>query len=234
MWNNANQAINQINLSFEQTEQDKSKLSNEIYDLEGMTGRKTRQFYNNLLNTHLPLNYLEIGVWRGSSFISSMYKNNNVSGIAIDNFDVNYSGPNQGSQNKELFIENVNKFLINGETHELRLHEFYQIDVNKLPKTDVYLYDGDHIEHFQYNAFKKMYTCFSDICVVIIDDYNAKDVQKGTQRAKKEFGVDIPFKLVYEKEITYTNDGSHTPIDIAKKEFWNGIYVCVLEKIHEI
>ena len=84
-----------------------------------------------------------------------------------------------------------------------------------------------------YNAFKKMHPCFSDICVVVIDDWNATGVQDGTNRAKLEFGKEIPFEICFEKEVRYTYDGSHTPIEIATTEYWNGIYVAVLKRINE-
>jgi hypothetical protein len=31
--------------------------------------------------------------------------------------------------------------------------------------------------------------------------------------------------------VQYTQDGSHTPIDIAQREYWNGIYVAVLKRV---
>jgi hypothetical protein len=231
MWDSIEQAIRQIKTSFENANNHQSKLTKNILKMEGMTGKKTRHFYNNLLEHKNKLNYLEIGVWRGSSFTSAMYKNTNVTGLAVDDFNPNYGGRNSGAENYNLFLKNTNFFLTNEEKYDVLVKEFYKIEPEKLPKFDVYLYDGDHIEHFQYNAFKKMYSCFADICVIVIDDYNATSVQEGTERAKKELGVTIPFKIIYETDIKYTNDGSHTPIDIAEKEFWNGIYVCVLERI---
>lgn len=231
MWESISDAIDNIEKSFKNADLYKSKLTNEILQIEGMTGKKTKHFYNNILEYKNNLNYLEIGVWRGSSFISSMYKNTNVNGLAVDNFDPNYGGPDSGAENYNIFLNNTSNFLKNKEIYDILIKNFYELEPEKLPKFDVYLYDGDHIEHFQYNAFKKMYPCFSNICVVIIDDYNAIGVKDGTERAKKEFGNSIPFKIVYEKNITYTLDGSHTPIEIAKEEYWNGIYVCVLDKI---
>lgn len=232
MWDNITQAIYQVENSFKNADKLKSKLTEDIITLEGMTGKKTRHFYNNLLDTRKKTKYLEIGSWRGSSFISAMYKNNNAWGMAIDDFNPHYGGPNAGVDNLSIMKSNCEKFL-SKDKYEINVQEFYALDVKTLPTFDVYLYDGDHVEHFQYNAFKKMYPCFADICIVVIDDYNATGVKNGTERAKKEFGSTIPFKVVHEKEITYTTDGSHTPIDIAKEEYWNGIYVCVLEKINE-
>lgn len=231
MWNSTEQATKQIKTSFENANNHQSKLTEDILKMEGMTGKKTRHFYNNLLEHKNKLNYLEIGVWRGSSFTSAMYKNTNVTGLAVDDFDPNYGGPNSGIENYNLFVKNTTSFLINKEKYNILTEEFYKIEPEKLPKFDVYLYDGDHGENFHYDAFKKMYSCFADICIVIIDDFNWLEVQQGTERAKKELGTTIPYKIIYETDVKYTTNGETTPMDIAKEEFWNGIYVCVLEKI---
>jgi hypothetical protein len=231
MWKTIEEAISHVDRSFEKAELFESKVTPEILSLEGMTGFKTRHFYNNLLEVDSPMNYLEIGVWRGSSFISAMYKNLNVNGIAMDDFNPNYGGPNSGEANHRLFLENTSSHLSNGEQYEVKVKEFYSLDVSELPKIDIYLYDGDHIDHYQYNAFKKMYPCFSDICVVIIDDWNASGVQIGTNKAKREMCGEIPFEIVHERMVQYTQDGSHTPIDIAQREYWNGIYVAVLKRV---
>lgn len=52
-----------------------SKLSDDIMLLDGMTGTKTRHLYNNICSMGYR-NYLEIGTWKGSSFISALYHNN--------------------------------------------------------------------------------------------------------------------------------------------------------------
>jgi hypothetical protein len=230
MWESTEQAVKKVKESLSLANQYQSKLSPQVLGLEGMTGLKTRHFYNNLLGGDTNLNYLEIGTWRGSSFISSMYRNLNVKGYAVDDFNPNYGGTNMGVLNLELFKKNTQECLYAGEKFETIISEFYQFDPLSVPKIDTYLYDGDHIEHFQYNAFKRIFPCFADICVVIIDDYNALEVQSGTDKALKEFGKEIPFKVIHEEKIVYTTDGSHTPLEKAQIEFWNGIYVAVLEK----
>ena len=63
--------INHVNKSFENAENNVSKLSSEILSLDGMTGNKTRHFYNNILNID-DARYLEIGTWKGSSLCSAM------------------------------------------------------------------------------------------------------------------------------------------------------------------
>lgn len=233
MWESVEQAVNHIKHSLCETHSFRSKLVPEILQLEGHSGTKTRLFYNNLLNCNVPLNYLEIGSYMGSSFVSAMYKNFNVNGIAVDNYDIKYCITQEESDKRYgIFLKNVDTFLSNGEKTLHLKEDFYNLNVQELPKLDVYLFDGDHAEKDQYDAFKVMYPCFADICVVIIDDYNQLSVQSGTELALAEMPDQIPFEVKYKKKITYTSDGSHTPFRVAMKEFWNGTCIFVLEKVN--
>jgi hypothetical protein len=72
--------------------------------MDGMSGNKTRHLYNNICSLN-GANYLEIGTWKGSSFISTFYENH-INSIVIDNWD-EFNGP------KDEFISNVNKFCPN-------------------------------------------------------------------------------------------------------------------------
>ena len=233
MWESSDQAIDHVKKSLALTQLFRSKIDNEkIISMEGHSGSKTRHFYNNLLNAIIPLNYLEVGSYMGSSFISAMYKNTNAHGIAVDNFDTKYCvNQEEADKRYNAFLENISNFLTHGEDFVHLKQDFRKLDLQSLPKLDVYLFDGDHCEQDQYDAFKIMYPCFADICVVIIDDYNQLSVQSGTEKAFAEMPDEIPFEVKFKHIITYTKDGSQTPRwSIAFKEFWNGMGVFVLEK----
>jgi hypothetical protein len=79
-----------IDTAFKNAENDISKLTDDILSMEGMTGKKTRHFYNNLLNTE-DARYLEIGCWKGSSVCSAMY-GNKAKIVCIDNWS-EFEGP---------------------------------------------------------------------------------------------------------------------------------------------
>jgi len=98
---------------------------------------------------------------------------------------------------------------------------------NNSPKFNIYLYDGNHSYESQYKALTYYYDFLEDIFILIIDDWNwTSTVEKGTRNAIK----DLNLTILYEKEIKLTNDGSTTPLDIAKNTWWNGIYIAVLCK----
>jgi len=79
-----------VNKAFENAEINVSKITNDIISIDGMSGTKTRHFYNNLLNFE-DARYLEIGTWKGSSVCSAMYKNN-AKVVCIDNWS-EFNGP---------------------------------------------------------------------------------------------------------------------------------------------
>lgn len=209
--------ISHLDLSFKNADEGVSKISQEIISMEGMTGTKTRHFYNNLLSMK-DARYLEIGTWKGSSVCSAMYKNNAIV-TCIDNWS-GFSGP------KEEFLVNFNKY--KGENNASFIEsDCFKIDISSLSTSfNIYLYDGGHTEMEHYNALKYYYNCLDDIFIFIVDDWNWDGVRSGTLRSI----TDLKLEYLYKKEIRLTTDGSHTPGGICETTWHNGICVFVLKK----
>ncbi len=74
-----NNLIEHVELSIQNAIDNISKINNDVINVEGMTGIKTRHLYNNICSykksNNEKLKYLEIGTWKGSSLISALYKN---------------------------------------------------------------------------------------------------------------------------------------------------------------
>ncbi len=193
-----------------------SKITTELINMYGMTGKKTRHFYNNLLN-FVDARYLEIGVWKGSSVCSAMYKNK-ASITCIDNWS-EFENP------RNEFYNNINNF--KGENIVSIFEEdCFNIDISKLSKFNIYMYDGAHTYDAHYKALTYFYNCLDDLFILIIDDWNWDIVRNGTIDAIKNLNLNI----IYEEEIRLTYDNSHTNIEIAKETWWNGIYIALLQK----
>jgi hypothetical protein len=181
-----------------------------------MSGKLTRHFYNNLLNTE-DARYLEIGTWKGSSVCSAMC-GNKAKVICIDNWS-EFAGP------KDEFLVNFNKF--KGENDATFIEsDCFQVDVSLLPKFNIYMYDGCHKHESHYKALLHYYNCLDDVFIFIVDDWNWKDVRNGTFEAIEKLKLNI----LYEKEIRLTWDDSHTSFPEAKNTWHNGIYIAVLQK----
>lgn len=217
--------------SFEKAKRDESKISDEILQLDGMTGKKTRHLYNNLLDME-DARYLEIGTWKGSSLCAAMY-GNRARVFAMDNWS-EFVDPNgyfisktgeKISENfgdvKGEFLRNFYKFRGDNQADFIE-HDCYTFDVSILPKFNIYLFDGPHEEENHYNALVHYLSCMDDVFIYIVDDWNWKNVRDGTKRSFDRLGVEI----IYEESIQLAEDDCTT----EKETWWNGVYVAVLRK----
>jgi len=205
-----------IENAFQNAENNISKINDEIIKMQGMSGTQTRHFYNNLLNTS-DARYLEIGTWKGSSVCSAMY-GNKAKVICIDNWS-EFEGP------KQEFLQNFNKFRGENEAFFIE-NDCFNVDISKLPKFNIYMYDGNHTNESHYKALIHYYNSLDDIFIFIVDDWNWKDVREGTKNSIKRLNL----KVLYEKEIRLTWDESVTPEPQLSQTWWNGIYVAILQK----
>jgi hypothetical protein len=207
---------NLIDISIFNAENNISKITNDILNMEGMTGTKTRHFYNNLLDSE-DARYLEIGSWKGSSICSAMY-GNKANVLCIDNWS-EFGGP------KTEFLENFKKFKGNNFATFIE-SDCYKLDVDLLPKFNIYMYDGYHSYECQYKALIHYYNCLDDIFIFVVDDWNCKEARTGTMDSIQHLKLNV----LYGKEIRLTNDDTHTPMHIAKESWWNGMAVFILQK----
>jgi hypothetical protein len=194
---------------FLNAENEVSKITTGIIRMEGMSGVKTRHFYNNLLNKD-DARYLEIGTWKGSSVCSAMC-GNKAKVVCIDNWS-EFGGP------KNEFLTNFNAYKGENDARFIE-QDCYKVDVSTLPKFNMYMYDGDHTKDSHYKALVHYYECLDDIFIFIVDDWNWEDVRTGTQESLKQ----LQLSVLYEKEI-------FTPRVGMPDTWWNGIYVAILQK----
>jgi hypothetical protein len=195
----------------------KSKITQDILTMEGMSGIHTRHFYNNIMSMD-DARYLEIGTWKGSSVCSAMC-NNKATVVCIDNWS-EFGGP------KQEFLENFEKF--KGENNAKFIEsDCFAVDVSTLPKFNVYMFDGDHNEESHYKALVHFYECMDDEFIFIVDDWNWEKVRTGTFNSFKQLNIEI----LYETEVRTTFDDSHPPWGSDQQRAWhNGIYVAVIRK----
>ncbi len=213
----ADEWIAHVEASFEKAEQSTSRLSEEILSMEGMCGTFTRHFYNNVCNFE-GCRFIEIGSWTGASLCSAMFRNH-LSAVSIDNWS-QFGGP------KQIFLENVSKYKGHCELSIIE-QDCFAVDMNELGSCNVFLYDGHHSKESQYKALMQYYGHFENYAIVIIDDWNWKDVREGTKEAMK----DLEISVLFEKEIFLNEDDvKDMPRHKGRHTWWNGIYVMVICK----
>jgi hypothetical protein len=205
-----------IQTSFSNAENRISKITDDIISMPGMTGTLTRHFYNNILNID-DSRYLEIGTWAGSSVCSAMC-GNKAKVVCIDNWS-QYDGP------KETFLKNFEQFKGENDAQFIE-SDCFTLDTSTLPKFNIYMYDGNHSHDSHYRALSHFYNCLDDTFIYIVDDWNWQDVRNGTKNAIEAMKLSV----LYDKEIRLTWNEDHTPMDVAAKTWWNGIYVAILQK----
>lgn len=205
----------------------KTEQGKEILNHQGMSGKKTRHLYNNLLSCKIHNGveikmpkYLEIGVWYGSSSISGIYKND-VNGYFIDNWS-------QFGGDKKVFINNITKYLTKESECYFLEGDCWKINRDKLGKNfNIYLYDGPHTEEDHYKAIDYYYDNMSELFIMIVDDWMWKEVRDGTMRAIKEKNLKI--KFMYEIFLS-PEELEGMVYHKGRETWWNGCAVMLLEK----
>jgi len=206
------QLIDHIKSSLNNTNNYISKITDEILKMDGMSGKKTRHFYNNICSMN-DARYLEIGTWKGSSICSAMC-NNKMTCVAIDDWS-GFGGP------KTEFLKNFNKF--KGKNNATFIEKnCWDIDVTTLGKFNIYMYDGHHSETNHFKALNHYTSCLDDEFIYLVDDWNLLQVREGTLKSIKNSNLEI----LYQKEIyTKAKGGMGQPY-----EWWNGLSIFVLKK----
>ncbi len=189
------------------------KITQEILEIGGMSGRKYRYFINNLIESMENPAYLEIGVWAGSTLCSAIF-GNRVTATAIDNWS-QFKGPS------DRFFANLARFKGPSAKVSFLERDFRQVDYGSLGIHDVFLFDGPHEEIDQHDGLTLAQPALAQEFVLIVDDWNWPQVRQGTFRAIKELGLRMDFIA----EIRTTLDGSG-----ATGDWHNGYLIAALSK----
>ena len=206
-----------IETAFANAENGVSKITSELMQMEGMTGIKTRHFYNNLLN-RADSRYLEIGSWKGSSVCSAMC-GNNATVLCIDNWS-EFGGP------KEEFLKNFNNYKGMNNANFLE-QDCFKVDLTNVGKFNIYMYDGYHSEDAHFRALVHFYNSLDDTFIFVVDDWNLEFVRNGTWRSFAK----LKLTVLYDKEIfTPCNGNGNGTVTPVPNTWWNGIYVAILKK----
>jgi hypothetical protein len=213
--------VEHLQKSFEAAENEQSKLIPDILELEGFSGNMTRHFYNNLLNRE-GMKYLEVGTWLGSTVCSAMYRNT-ATVVCIDNWS---EFPVNGKSVKDIFLKNLETYK-GSNTVNLIEADCFTVDVARLPKFNVYLYDGAHTQEDHRKALIHFYDCLEDEFIFICDDWNWPYVRNGTIEAVHQLGLEVVYSL---ERGCQNDDPIPIPYVYGKNSWWNGIWAAVLRK----
>ena len=191
--------------------ENKSKITPDILQIEGMSGSKTRHFYNNLVNMD-DARYLEIGTFMGSTVCAAMYENN-ATVVCVDDWS-------EFQNNLDVFLKNFNKF--KGKNNATFIEkDCFSIDLSTLPKFNIYMYDGNHSDWSHYHALRYFLPSLDNTFIYVVDDWNWKGVRDSTYQAIRDLNITVN----YEKTIIIPDENYPD-----KSGWWNGIGIFVLTK----
>lgn len=208
--------IAHVQKSIELAEQKISKLSDTILEVSGLTSHQVKHLLNNLCS--MPgNNYLEIGIWKGSTFTAAIYNNSDSikHAVGIDN----WSELGGAKTARGECIKNLK--LIEGAPFRFYEHDAFTIDKSILfnGPVDIYFYDGEHTEEAQEKAFTYYDSILAPSFIALVDDWNFPSVPVGTKAAFEKLGYTILFERVLPAR--YNQD-----VD----QWWNGLYIAVIRR----
>ncbi len=136
---------------------------------------------------------------------------------------------NLSQEKTSLFVSSssyseVPHFHMANAKFETFIHLFLKNSVKCLPQMDeevfFFFYDGNHSSLHQELAFKYFNDVFADVFIVVVSDWNWRDVQIGTRRAFRA----LKYKVLFEA----TLQGARWEGDTEMYE--NGVYLAVIRK----
>ena len=190
-----------------------------ILNYQGMSGKKTRHLYNNIMNNE-DVKYLEIGTWYGSSSISAIYQND-IQALFIDNWS-------QFGGDKKIFQDAIGRFLTKKADCKLLESDCWKVNTKKIGTGyNVYLYDGGHTEEDHFKSLDYYYNNLDDVFIFMVDDWCWGDVRDGTWRAIEK--LDLKVRFCHEVLMS-PEERVNFPNHAGRDNWWNGIAIFVLEK----
>lgn len=211
-----------IKESIEKAQSLKLKLPKWILNLNGMSGRKYRKVINNIIKHIDNPKYLEIGCWTGSTSCSAIYKNN-LQATFIDNWSQKFNNQNNPCK---IFFKNLEKS--NSKNSNLRVinKDFNKVNFNDIGKFNIYFYDASHHKVDHFNAMYLTRNCLEENYIVIIDDWNWKQVREGTYQGLEK-NKDI---LISQIQIRTTQDDSRPITEGLYSDWHNGYSFFIMKK----
>ena len=198
----------------------KTELPEWCLRTRGMSGRKYRMLINSLVGRIEQPRYLEIGSWAGSTAAAAMY-GHALKAVCIDNWS-EFGGP------KDVFEQVTNQARASGRVEFGFLEsDFRQVNYGAIGDYNIYLFDGPHLYQDQYDGVSLVQPALTPEHILVVDDWNFRQVRDGTRHALAALEATCLFAL----EIRTTQDDSHAQLASGENSDWhNGYFIGVMRK----
>lgn len=199
-----------------------TKLSQEILEINGLSGRKFRVMLNHLVYNVVDARYLEIGSWLGSTACSACF-NNKLKITCIDNWSQNFD---KNLIPKNEFDKNLKKVITPNIQFSLIQKNFRDINFSKIGKHNIYLYDAGHTYNDHYDAIDKVLPALTKKFILIVDDWNWKQVREATNDAIKKNSL----RIIAQVSVRTTRDDSSAIVTGKNSDWHQGCSFIILTK----
>lgn len=181
----------------------KSSLPKEYFDkLESMAPVKTRHFLNNLCSLE-NARYLEVGLFKGGSFLCSAHGNPTLQMTGIENFSEFQDDGHKtnGKTVEQSFLEQIHYFSSPNQRQRMKVlrENAFGIDVTKIGQFDIYFYDGNHSREAHRLSLTHFDAALADPFILVVDDWccSFRGPHDGTLEAISRLG----YRLRYFEEL---------------------------------
>ncbi|MCI5051985.1 MAG: hypothetical protein MRY21_02460 [Simkaniaceae bacterium] len=144
------------------------------------------------------ISHLHIGLLGGDSFLSALYGNQQLMGaqIGVDWFQ---------ECPKKIFFDNCSKYIDLTKTQIIDSGCF-AVDKSQIKQSiDLYFYDADHSILAHERAITYYDSVFSNVCTIVIDDWDCPWVRMATFKAFEK----MKYNILYETFIPAEKIGGH-------------------------
>jgi hypothetical protein len=168
--------------------------------------------------------YLEIGVDRGTTFISALYKNNAKYAVGIDS----YGGSLFADDIKKKFLQMAEFFdLYESKDFHLIHNDCFTLgdqdkEVLSKHKFNIFFYDGSQTIESCSKLFNYYYEFLDDIFIFVVDDWSKEPVNQGIRKSLENCNLNV---------LKEWNLGHSMFLKNSMELAWhNGIYISVIKK----
>jgi hypothetical protein len=192
-----------------------SKMDEVAWSVPALSSLRIRHLMNNL--GAISNRYFESGVHVSGLFSSVIRNNPNLwSATANDNWASDETGD---IKYYDQFMANTLKCICENTKLTVIKKDTFDVDPSwVVGPIDLYLFDASHDYESQRKAMTHFLPAMADEFILCVDDYDWKEVWKGTQDGLADAGVEI----LYEH--------SFVGNDHDNEGFWNGFYVALVKK----
>jgi hypothetical protein len=193
-----------IAASLEQADNERSKISERERDLFGLSSIRLKCLINNLCAGG-KVNYLELGVYKGATLISSVF-GNDCKAVGVDNFTYDDREPKKWAPEgfiwdnmKSQLEANIKRYDLHPETKipgsiTIVQSDFKKIDWTKQPKFNVCLFDITPVNQALYDEFfeKTLNAMAMEFVIVFTNQSNAQhaeELNKSLLRHQDKFTI---------------------------------------------